>query len=108
MEEDFQVYFDAQSLTIYRYAIVSYSAVFWVNCIITNCWGGTPHHLARGIFALQGRIEQRATLEHGAGDAEQPVSDGAECAAMAVATLAQSAVFEAAALIVLNGNPGQW
>jgi hypothetical protein len=44
--------------------------------------GGTSHLSARDIFALAGRIERRARLEHRAGDTKETVGDGTERPAM--------------------------
>ena len=51
----------------------------------------TPPHLARGILSIEGRVEQGAIFQHGAGDTEQAVVDRSEGAAMAVTRAAQRA-----------------
>ena len=42
--------------------------------------------------------------EHGAGDSQEPVGDGAESACMCVTTASQGGVFGAAGLVVLHGD----
>lgn len=44
----------------------------------THRTGGTPHRFSSGFFGGEGDVEERAVPEHGAGDVEVPVGDGAE------------------------------
>ena len=64
----------------------------------------TPPHLARGILSIEGRVEQGAIFQHGAGDTEQAVVDRSEGAAMAVTRAAQRRVLGLARRIKLNGD----
>ena len=64
----------------------------------------TPPHLARGILSIEGRVEQGAIFQHGAGDTEQAVVDRSKGAAMAVTRAAQRRVLGLARRIKLNGD----
>ena len=67
-------------------------------------------------MALEAGVEQRAVFEHGAGDVEETVADGAESAGMAAAASFQSKILGFAFLIappggvrqVVNGVPQSW
>lgn len=59
-------------------------------------------------MSIEGRVEQGAIFQHGAGDTEQAVGDRSEGAAMAVAPAAQRGVLGLACRIKLNGDTRQW
>ena len=70
---------------------------------------GLPTVLARGILSIEGRVEQGAIFQHGAGDIEQAVGDRSEGTAMAVTPAAQRGVLGLACRIKLNGDTrAQW
>src|SRR5215475_1494325 len=72
--------------------------------------GGNPADGRRscGSSALGAvsRIEETPALEHGAGNGEQTVADGAQGPTVAVASLAQFGVAAPAGGIELGGNAG--
>ena len=51
-------------------------------------------------------VEDGLVIEHGTGDGEQAVGDGAEGTGMTMAALAQGAILFSASGIVLYGDPG--
>jgi len=59
-----------------------------------------------GSLPGEGWIEGSLAFEHGAGDAEEAIGDGAERASMTVTPMTQRGVFRSAPRIVLNGDPG--
>ena len=77
---------------------------------------GTSHGLSSAFLAFQAGIEQRAVFEHGAGDVEKTVADGAQSTGVAATAGLQSKVLGFARLIappggvsqVVNGVPQSW
>src|SRR4249920_813509 len=77
---------------------------------------GTSRGLSSAFLALEAGVEQRAVFEHGAGDVEETVADGAESAGMAAAAGFQSKILGFALLVaapggvrqVVNGVPQPW
>ena len=67
----------------------------------------TSHGLSSAFLAFQAGIEQRAFFEHGAGDVEKPVADGAQSAGMAATAGLQSKVLGFARLIAPPGGVSQ-
>ena len=55
-------------------------------------------------MSIEGRVEQGAIFQHGAGDTEQAVGDRSESAAVAVTPAAQRGVLGLACRIKLNGD----
>ena len=76
----------------------------------------TSHGLSSAFLAFQAGVEQRAVFEHGAGDIEKTVADGAQSTGMAAAAGFQSKILGFALLIappggvrqVVNGVPQSW
>ena len=68
---------------------------------------GTSHGLSSAFLAFQAGIEQRAVFEHGAGDVEKTVADGAQSASMAATAGFQSKIFGFALLIASSGSVSQ-
>ena len=76
----------------------------------------TSHGLSSAFLAFQAGIEQRAVFEHGAGDVEKTVADGAQSTGMAATAGFQSKILGFALLIassggvsqVVNGIPQSW
>ena len=67
----------------------------------------TSHRLSSAFLALEAGVEQRAVFEHGAGDVEETVADGAESAGMAAAAGFQSKILGFALLIAPPGSVSQ-
>jgi len=67
-------------------------------------------------LGFQARVEQRVVFEHGAGDIEKTIADGAQCTGMGTATGFQSNILGFTLLIapprrvrqVVNGVPQFW
>ncbi len=57
------------------------------------------------LFGVSG-LEERLTLEHGAGDGEQAVADGAEGSAVAASPASKGSVLGAADRVALDGDAG--
>ena len=76
----------------------------------------TSHGLSSAFLGFQGGVEQRVVFEHGAGDIEKTVADGAQCTGMGTAAGFQSNILGFALLIapprgvrqVVNGVPQSW
>ena len=68
---------------------------------------GTSHGLSSAFLAFQAGIEQRAAFEHGAGDVEKTVADGAQSTGMASTAGLQSKIFCFALLIASSGSVSQ-
>ena len=68
---------------------------------------GTSHGLSSAFSAFQAGIEQRAVFEHGAGDVEKTVADGAQSTGMAATAGLQSKILGFALLIASSGGVGQ-
>ena len=64
----------------------------------------TSHRLSSAFLALEAGVEQRAVFEHGAGDVEETVADGAESAGMAAAAGFQSKILGFALLVAAPGG----
>ena len=69
---------------------------------------GTPHRFSSGFLGGEGGIEWRAGSEHGAGDIEVPVGDGAEGSAMRMAALRSSAYFARLLGSCCTATRAQW
>src|SRR5271165_2538325 len=76
----------------------------------------TSHGLSSAFLGFQAGVEQRVVFEHGAGDIEKTVADGAQCTGMGTAASFQSDILGFALLIapprgvrqVVNGVPQSW
>jgi hypothetical protein len=68
---------------------------------------GTSHHLSSRFLAFQEGIEQLAVFEHGAGDVEKTVADGAQSTGMAATAGLQSKILGFALLIASSGGVSQ-
>src|SRR3546814_7375200 len=71
---------------------------------VVFCGDCPPRLLCGGGFGMAVRVVERLGPEHGAEHGEQAVGDGAQGTGMAMAALAQAAVFSAASGIALQGG----
>src|SRR3546814_9198989 len=71
---------------------------------VVFCGECPPRLLCGGGFGMAVRVVERLGPEHGAEHGEQAVGDGAQGTGMAMAALAQAAVFGAASGIALQGG----
>src|SRR3546814_1305601 len=71
---------------------------------VVFCGDCPPRLSCGGGFGMAVRVVERLGPEHGAEHGEQAVGDGAQGTGMAMAALAQAAVFGAASGIALQGG----